>query len=869
MAQATSVGARPAVPSPGKAAAAKHAAAQKQVRAAQTASGRTALFGGRLVPPAVQAVDPKARPSLLVSTQWAKGKRPPFSTAQATNAIDYGPATLQYYGGRVLHTNETYLVFWDPANQLDPSYKAVIEQYMSDVAADSGQPTNPYSVLTQYGDHSGPIQYQSTYAGAIVDSDPYPAAQCSVGTVTCITDDQIRNELNSFISGQGIARPNNRIFFVVTPAGVESCFDSSNNACSNQDFCAYHSGFGTLAAPTLYADIPFTGGDPGCDFGQHPNGNFADDTIDSISHENREAIDDPDVWAATSIGAPIGWYNQQFGESSDECAASFSNIQGPDGAEYTTTINGHHYFIQDDFSNVDLAGGGSGCVQSGTDTGPSAAFSATVNHARVAFNGAASSDPDPGDSIARYVWDFGDGSTGTGATVNHVYLTGGTYTARLTVADSEGAFMWIEHDVTTQSPCTDPSAIQGTAGNDHLNGTAGNDIICGLGGNDVINGNGGDDILVGGPGNDQLNGGDGNDALDGGPGNDVLSGGNGDDVLSGGDGTDSFNSGAGNDSILAGDRNDGVTGSGDSTGETITCSTGSDSVQFDPYDKLNCANPSSLDCVDTIGTPAVPAVTVPARATCFIENATVKGAVNVLAGGSLTFVGSTANTQVAIAGGLSTDTSTLAGPLNATPTAFVDLEQSVVTAAASVGGLLQGAANTFESGVTVTTGGIVQLTNSTVVRNILATGGDVFFECGYIGGSVTIRNELLNRFSDFEGAPDLCAGGLTLNGSFAATNAPAGPGLIFAKVAGSVNVSNSGTGGAPNDLNVILFNHVVGSMTMSGNGAAGTFVAGNVINHNLTCQNNDPDPSDILGGSPVSNTVFGTRSGETCKDPAF
>ena len=36
-----------------------------------------------------------------------------------------------------------------------------------------------------------------------------------------------------------------------------------------------------------------------------------------------------------------------------------------------------------------------------------------------------------------------------------------------------------------------------------------------------------------------------------------------------------------------------------------TCGTGSDRVQFDPYDSLNCVNPSSLDCVATTGAPAV------------------------------------------------------------------------------------------------------------------------------------------------------------------------------------------------------------------------------------------------------------------------
>ena len=58
------------------------------------------------------------------------------------------------------------------------------------------------------------------------------------------------------------------------------------------------------------------------------------------------------------------------------------------------------------------------------------------SEATVAFNGSASSDPDNNLPLT-YAWDFGDGSTGTGATPSHTYATG-TFTATLTVTDSKG-----------------------------------------------------------------------------------------------------------------------------------------------------------------------------------------------------------------------------------------------------------------------------------------------------------------------------------------------------------------------------------------------------------------------------------------------
>lgn len=53
--------------------------------------------------------------------------------------------------------------------------------------------------------------------------------------------------------------------------------------------------------------------------------------------------------------------------------------------------------------------------------------------APVAFDGSASADVDG--TIVSYQWDFGDGSSGSGVAVSHVYASAGIYTATLTVTD--------------------------------------------------------------------------------------------------------------------------------------------------------------------------------------------------------------------------------------------------------------------------------------------------------------------------------------------------------------------------------------------------------------------------------------------------
>lgn len=55
----------------------------------------------------------------------------------------------------------------------------------------------------------------------------------------------------------------------------------------------------------------------------------------------------------------------------------------------------------------------------------------------VRFDGSTST-PGLGAAIVSYVWDFGDGTTGTGVTATHQYTSTGTFTARLTVTNSQG-----------------------------------------------------------------------------------------------------------------------------------------------------------------------------------------------------------------------------------------------------------------------------------------------------------------------------------------------------------------------------------------------------------------------------------------------
>jgi prepilin-type N-terminal cleavage/methylation domain-containing protein len=81
-------------------------------------------------------------------------------------------------------------------------------------------------------------------------------------------------------------------------------------------------------------------------------------------------------------------------------------------------------------------------VKSAPVVPPTAVFTATPTTGLaplpVAFDGTASKDGS-GKAVASYAWDFGDGSTATGATPSKTYSTVGTYTVKLTVTATNGA----------------------------------------------------------------------------------------------------------------------------------------------------------------------------------------------------------------------------------------------------------------------------------------------------------------------------------------------------------------------------------------------------------------------------------------------
>jgi hypothetical protein len=249
-----------------------------------------------------------------------------------------GGNNLVYHGGPVMLTNRTVPIYWGPSSGFGAGYQSTIDQYFSDVAAASGQNTNVYSVLDQYYNSLNQfIAYSSSAGGAVTDTSGY-ANDCSdtvSATTVCVSDAQIRAAVQ-----RNVPNPDpNTVYFVFTGKNVGSCYNSST--CAFSYYCAYHSSFSSGGKTWIYANQPYADTVPGsCDAGYHPNGNDADATINVASHEHREAINDPFGNA---------WYDRRGYEGSDKCAWNFGSLTGPD---YNQTINGHHYILQQEWSNA-------------------------------------------------------------------------------------------------------------------------------------------------------------------------------------------------------------------------------------------------------------------------------------------------------------------------------------------------------------------------------------------------------------------------------------------------------------------------------------------------------------------------------------
>jgi PKD repeat protein len=130
------------------------------------------------------------------------------------------------------------------------------------------------------------------------------------------------------------------------------------------------------------------------------------------------------------LDGQIESYFWDFGDGNNATGITISHSYAQDGV-YTVTLT-----VTDDDGDT----GSANSTKTVLNRPPVASFteSATVVLTGETIHFDASGSYDPDGTISSYLWSFGDGSTGTGKTVDHRYADNGIYTVTLTVVDNDG-----------------------------------------------------------------------------------------------------------------------------------------------------------------------------------------------------------------------------------------------------------------------------------------------------------------------------------------------------------------------------------------------------------------------------------------------
>ncbi len=272
----------------------------------------------------------------------------------------------------------------------------------------------------------------------------------------CLTDAQIKTELQAMLPQMGLPggtvvksgiqlKP---LVDVLLPPGVEVCLDSAGHLCSansnaastQAQFCSYHSQVELDSTMVTYVVQPWTaqwGQGAGCDDPAAPDITLPVDQltlaqqvgqklVSPLSQANIAAIVDPDV--------VDGWYGVGGTEINDNGCFPLG------GTLDNVSINGATYALQREFNNAGAIETDPNALPcSGTvllnpafvvpgpvDVGDTVMFDGSVTASTLMVHNGA------------YQWNFGDGTTGTGPSVDHQYSNPGNYQVKLTVTDRGG-----------------------------------------------------------------------------------------------------------------------------------------------------------------------------------------------------------------------------------------------------------------------------------------------------------------------------------------------------------------------------------------------------------------------------------------------
>ncbi|MFN2309091.1 MAG: PKD domain-containing protein, partial [Gammaproteobacteria bacterium] len=147
--------------------------------------------------------------------------------------------------------------------------------------------------------------------------------------------------------------------------------------------------------------------------------------------------------SSDSDGSVVGW-NWNFGDGNT------SSSQNP---SHTYSVAGSYtvMFTVTDNDGASNSTSRSVAVVAGANAAPTADFTVTVTGLTANFT---DRSRDTDGTVVAWRWDLGDGHISTAQNPVHTYASAGTYTARITVTDNQGAAASTSQTVTVEQPAS-------------------------------------------------------------------------------------------------------------------------------------------------------------------------------------------------------------------------------------------------------------------------------------------------------------------------------------------------------------------------------------------------------------------------------
>src|SRR5215471_15033218 len=256
-------------------------------------------------------------------------------------------AHLSYFGGPVISNVHVVQVLYGSGSynaQVAGTSTPSMGNFFGDL---TGTNSGYVNLLTQYNTPASGGTNQTIGNGTF--DGLFQIVPSAANNGSTIDDSNIQAELLAQINAGHLPAPLldaagnvNTIYMIYFPPG-KTITQGGSSSCVGGGFCAYHGTTSTTfnSSHLLYGVLPDMQAGSGCSSGCGTSSVFGNYTS-VTSHELTEAITDADVGIATSIAAPLAWYDMTNGEIGDICNAQ----QGSYNANGTT------YTIQLEFSNA-------------------------------------------------------------------------------------------------------------------------------------------------------------------------------------------------------------------------------------------------------------------------------------------------------------------------------------------------------------------------------------------------------------------------------------------------------------------------------------------------------------------------------------